>query len=68
MGREAANGVRAGIRVEGGNRDGNGVGVGNGNVNVDEEGNRGGTRTGGKSTRKRKMGTRTEEEGQDRGE
>ena len=68
MGREAANGVRGGIRVEGGNGDGNGVGGGNGNVNVDEEGDRAGARTGGKSTRKRKMGTITEEEGQDRGE
>ena len=46
VGQEDANRVRSGIRVGGGNIDGNGVGVGNGNVNVDGQGDGAETRTG----------------------
>ena len=62
------NGVRSRIRVGGGNGDGNRVGGGNENVNVDGQGYEAGTKTEERLTKARKMGTRTEDEGQDRGE
>ena len=45
VGREDANGVRSGIRLEGGKGEGNGVGGGNGDVNVDGEEDGAGTRS-----------------------
>ena len=66
VGREDANGVRSGIRLEGGNGEGNGVGGGNGDVmgkGKERERDRWWS-----PTKERKVGTRTEDEGHDRGE